>query len=93
MKESNKESIGWSKCDGDYDKPLGLCIVFRKLSTTGGKYMADEPKNGRKAPRRRRRKGAAKKTTIKKGQKITLLIPDLNKLSRAELQFIANYKA
>ena len=57
--------------------------------------MADEPKAARKGPRRRRRsrKVAARKSVAKRGQKITLSIPDLNKLTKAEIQFIATYKA
>ena len=55
--------------------------------------MADEPKAARKKPRGRPRKAAARKTVSKRGQKITLSIPDLNKLTKAEIQFIATYKA
>ncbi len=57
--------------------------------------MADEPKAVRKGTRRRRRsrKVAARKSVAKRGQKITLSIPDLNKLTKAEIQFIATYKA
>lgn len=55
--------------------------------------MADEPRKIRKVVRKRGRKGKVGRPPGSKGQKVTLLIPDVNKLSKTELHFIAAYKA
>ena len=67
-------------------------MVFSSIRIGEEVMMPDEPKKVRKVVRRRGRKGKVGRPAGKKVQKVTLLIPDVNKLSKTELHFIATYK-